>query len=282
MKPNSVLRGSLVIFAAFALACGGNKSSQTQAKSAEPPAHKCGDHAKVETFDLHDDKADKLYAPCSTGGHQDYSGLIHFEAVDHGVKIIIEAKDDEVQLLGPNVKERDAVIVYPTGPNGEKKEVEVPLAHHPGGYRGEKIIHWNELAKLTDEGSRIDIAIHDHDNKSGTHEELKVSVAVSTGKSCEKAIDENPQEITMGKNSGPDLTKEQLGRPMQTDAFMRHCGLSDSANAKICAAVKKGKPLGVSVEVTPSNNKVAACIDRAVRKLSFPSSEKLDVVKQAF
>jgi len=30
------------------------------------------------------------------------------------------------------------------------------------------------------------------------------------------------------------------------------------------------------------NNKVAACIDRAVRKLSFPTSEKLDVVKQSF
>jgi len=75
----------------------------------------------------------------------------------------------------------------------------------------------------------------------------------------------------MGKKSGPEsLTNEQLGRPMQNSAFMQHCGLSDSANADICVAVKKGKPLGVSVSTSPMNNKVAACIDKATRKLAFP------------
>jgi hypothetical protein len=69
---------------------------------------------------------------------------------------------------------------------------------------------------------------------------------------------------------------------MKSSSFFQHCGLADSANAEICVAVKKGKPLGVSVKVSPTNNKVAACIDKATRKLSFPSSEKLDVVKQKF
>ena len=48
------------------------------------------------------------------------------------------------------------------------------------------------------------------------------------------------------------------------------------------AAVKNGKPLGVSVGVTPANKRTAACIDRAARKLHFPSSAKLDVVHQKF
>jgi hypothetical protein len=40
--------------------------------------------------------------------------------------------------------------------------------------------------------------------------------------------------------------------------------------------------VGVSVALTPSNNRVAACIDRATRRLAFPMSEQLDVVHQKF
>ena len=89
-------------------------------------------------------------------------------------------------------------------------------------------------------------------------------------------------EIKMGAKQTKDLTADQLGAPMKSSGFMSGCGLPDSSNAEICAAVKQGKPLGVSVKVNPSNNKIAACIDRSVRKLSFPKSEKLDVVKQTF
>jgi hypothetical protein len=63
---------------------------------------------------------------------------------------------------------------------------------------------------------------------------------------------------------------------------MAGCGLPESAHANICVAVKQGKPLGVSVGVTPKNNRVAACIDRATRKVRFPVSDKLDVVKETF
>ncbi len=69
---------------------------------------------------------------------------------------------------------------------------------------------------------------------------------------------------------------------MKTDAFFRSCGLDAKSSADICVAVKQGKPLGVSVTVAPSNNKVAACIDRATRKLRFPSGPRLDMVKQHF
>jgi hypothetical protein len=40
--------------------------------------------------------------------------------------------------------------------------------------------------------------------------------------------------------------------------------------------------LGVSVKVTPKNNQIAACIDRATRGVKFPASEKLDVVHEHF
>ncbi len=37
------------------------------------------------------------------------------ETLNQGVRILISATDDEVTLLGPDVKERDALIVYPKG-----------------------------------------------------------------------------------------------------------------------------------------------------------------------
>ena len=299
MRTLSILPGLSALFS-FALlsACGGGtppandgstakndapKHGDNVAKPPHPTPHTCGTEDKVHAHDIHDEDGSETFVPCSDSGHHDYSGLIKIETMPEGVHITIHATDDEVKTgaLGSDVKNRDAVIVYPRGKGS--KSVEVPLIHTTHGYTGDKIIPWEDLDKLNDEGTKIHVAIFDHDAKSGSHEELSVQVAVSTGKSCEKAMDENPQTIDMGKkNAKPDLTKDQLGKPMQSSQFFASCGLADSANADICVAVKQGKPLGVSVKVAPSNNKVAACIDKATRKLSFPPSDKLDVVKQHF
>ena len=85
-----------------------------------------------------------------------------------------------------------------------------------------------------------------------------------------------------GAAHGKDLTDDQLGAPMRDAAFFSRCGLADGSKADICVAIRKGKPVGVSVEVNPSNHRVAACIDRATRKLHFPPSDRLDVVHQKF
>ena len=222
------------------------------------------------------------------GGAGDFSGAIKVETIPEGVHITINATDDQVNLgmLGSDVKARDAVIVYPRG-KGEKA-VEVPLMKTKRGYVGDKIVMWDDLDKLTDEGTKFEIAVYDHDGSSSeASEEMHVSVAVSTGKSCERAQDENPQTIDIGAKQGggggrADLSDAQLGGPMKNSGWFSACGLADSANADICVAVKKGKPLGVSVAVTPENKRVAACIDRSARKLHWPESEKLDVVHQKF
>ena len=197
---------------------------------------------------------------------------------------MIRTTDDDVNegKLGDDLKGRDAMIVYPKG-RGEKG-VEIPLKHTAHGYQGDRVIPFSDLEKLTDEGTKLEVSIFDHDDAhtDGKHEELKVSITISAGKSCEKAQDENPQEITMGKSGGADLSNQALGAPFQNPSFLTHCNLPDSASADICVAVKNGKPLGVSVATAPMDKKVAACIDRATRKLSFPSSPKLDVVKEHF
>ena len=222
--------------------------------------------------------------PCSKNGAGDFSGAIKIETIPEGIHITINATDDEVNagVLGSDVRTRDAVIVYTKG--RVAKAIEVPLVKTKDGYVGDKIVLYEDLGKLTDDGTKLDIAVFDHDKSSGQpSEEMHVQVAVSTGKSCEKAQDENPQTINMGaRDAKPDLTREQLGAPMAQSGFFSSCGLGSSANADICVAVKQGKPLGVSVSVTPADNRVAACIDRATRSLKFPTSDKLDVVHQHF
>ena len=283
---------------AAAVACGGSNpppntggtiTGDENAVKQAREMHECGKADQVHQYDLHDEDGDRALVPCSknAGGQNDFSGMIHIETIPEGVHITIHASDDEVTMgaLGSDVKTRDAVIVYPKGPGS--KAIEVPLMKTKDGYTGDKIVMWDELGKINDEGTKIDIAIFDHDKSSGKDaEELHVALAVSTGKSCEKAQDENPQTMDMGsKGKGsPDLTDAQLGAPMNANngALVTNCGLANDAHADICVGLKNGKPLGVSVRVTPGNNKVAACIDRAARRLSFPVSPKFDIAKTKF
>jgi hypothetical protein len=261
---------------------GGGQATPSEIAAAQKP---CGDTDKVHAHDLGSDQPTEAFSPCSKSGASDYSGVIRIETIPEGVHIIINATDDDVNngVLGSDVKQRDAVIVYPKGKNS-KETIEVPLFKTKTGYTGDKIVLYDQLDKLNDEGTKIDVAIFDHDKGDKESEEMHVSVAVSTGMSCEKAMDTIGQSMDMRKSGGggADLTQAQLGVPLNSGQFMAGCGLSSSANADICAAVKQGKPVGVSVSVTPKNNKVAACIDRAARRVRFPASDKLDVVKTHF
>lgn len=276
----STLAGAVVL-----AACGGGQTPSAQSASDQQPTQAeiaqaekpCGSADKTQQADLSSDKETDAFAPCAKGGAGDYSAMVKIEPVDDGVHIIIDATDDDVTLLGPDVKSRDAVIVYPKGKGSSA--VEVPLIKTKTGYHGDKIVFWNDLDKITDDGTKIDIAVYDHDKSSGDTEELHLSVGLSTGKSCEKAQDENPQQVSMGKkDSRPDLTNDQLGAPINNANAASACGLSDSAHAKICVMVRNGKPLGVTVNVDPKNNRVAACIDRRMRRLAFPVDDRPNTV----
>jgi hypothetical protein len=293
----TLLALSIVSLTSLPLACGGEAPSPQSpgapgaAAGTAPPsgevaaaAHGCGATEGVQTHDLNTPTVTQALVPCAKGGAGDYSGMIQIETIPEGVHITIHATDDQVDLgmLGSDAKARDAVIVYPRGKGS--KAVEVPLMKSADGYTGDKIVMWEDLDKLTDDGTKLDIAVFDHDKAGEASEEMHVSVAVSTGKSCERAQDENPQTVDMGKKGSatPDLTDAQLGAPVRDSSWFSSCGLADSAKADVCVAVKHGRPLGVSVGVAPENKRVAACIDRQARKLHWPDSDKLDVLHQKF
>ena len=283
------LRRYLVLCALGATACGGAGTNAGAASPGAPSAsmvHACGENDELHRHELDPNEPGETVAlvPCSSGGAHDYSGVVHVESESDGLHVTIDATDDDFNegVFGSDLKGRDAVLVYPKGRNAKAVEVDLHRTRH--GYHGEKVVSYDELDTLNDEGARMEVGVFDHDDGATAHEELHVQVAVSAGKSCEKAIDENPQVIDGNAHgpSVPDLTDDQLAGPVQSSTFFSNCPLSDSAHANICVAIKEGRPLGVSVKVSPANKGVAACIDRATRKLRWPESAKLDVVHQAF
>lgn len=261
---------------------GGGQTPDSKTAGEAKKVHPCGEVDKTHKYDLHDEDGDDALVPCSKSGGHDYSGGIHIETIPEGVHITIHATDDEFNngTLGGDVKTRDAVIVYPKGPGS--KAIEVPLIKTKDGYMGDRIVPFEELGALTDEGTKIDVAIFDHDKSSGqASEELHVSVAISAGKSCEKAFEETPDTMVIGKAQEKDLSADQLGAPLG-GSVVTSCGLPSSTTADICATMKDGKALGVSVLLTPPNNKIAACIDKGTRRLQFPVSHRPNKIHKKF
>ncbi len=271
----------LAALATSTMACGKGAASPEQEH-----VHPCGDADKTHVHDLNDEDGTEAFIPCAGGGAHDLSGKVKIENTPEGVHIHIDATDEDVNegALGSDTKQRDAVIVYPKG--RKEKSVEIPLVKTAHGYTADKLIAWDELdTKLTDEGAKMDVAIFDHDDGAPAAEELHLSVAVSSGKSCEKAQQEIGQTMDFGKKGGapaPDLSTEQLGAPLKNGTYLDSCHVSEKAAVDICAFVVKGKAVGVSVGVTPTDKKAAMCVDRMTRKMTFPVGARPDTVKEHF
>jgi len=77
-----------------------------------------------------------------------------------------------------------------------------------------------------------------------------------------------------GNTTSSELTNAQLSAPM--GGVLTGCGVPDDMQLTISVAVKLGRAVGVTVETNPPDSNVAACVDRAVRKLRWPTSPKLD------
>jgi eukaryotic-like serine/threonine-protein kinase len=101
------------------------------------------------------------------------------------------------------------------------------------------------------------------------------------GQSCEGAQAAYVEEIKMAGGGQADITRGQYSGIMNSGAYFSHCGVPSNVGVNICVAVQGGRAVGVTVNTTP-NHGSKACITAAVRKLSFPSHPKLDVVRVNF
>jgi hypothetical protein len=104
----------------------------------------------------------------------------------------------------------------------------------------------------------------------------------SDGVTCEEARDQNVEEMNIGQASGPDLSAKDLGSVLNDGKFLQACDVPNDAKISVCAAVKQGQVIGVTVAMLPPNPELETCVAKEVRALSVPSNPKMDLVKTEF
>lgn len=102
------------------------------------------------------------------------------------------------------------------------------------------------------------------------------------GLSCEGAQAKYVEEMKIGEKGAPDLTQGQFAAVLNNGAYLNGCGVPDSTQVNVCAAVQNGRAVGVTVTMQPPSPGAQACVAGKIRGLSFPSNPKLDIARTTF
>lgn len=80
-------------------------------------------------------------------------------------------------------------------------------------------------------------------------------------------------------DAGPKYTRQttplssaQLGEPLVKGSFVGACGAPDNMKVTVDLSVRKGHAEKVSVQTSPPDPKIAACIEHSVRALRWDAS----------
>jgi hypothetical protein len=107
--------------------------------------------------------------------------------------------------------------------------------------------------------------------------------AAVVASSCEAAIARNNEQLEIGAARGaPDISREAYASILQNGRYLAGCSLPERTVFEICAAVKDGHAVGITVVSTPPNSKLNACVRSAVAHLKFPQNPRLDVTHTRF
>jgi hypothetical protein len=107
--------------------------------------------------------------------------------------------------------------------------------------------------------------------------------ARSTLPSCESAVAKasNEWDLTAARGA-PDLSRDTYAAVLENGAYLSHCAVPGGTALDICAAVQKGRAVGITVVAHPADPQVSGCVKAAVESLSFPSHQRLDVTRTHF
>jgi hypothetical protein len=101
--------------------------------------------------------------------------------------------------------------------------------------------------------------------------------------SCEAAVARNNEQYEIGGPRGPaDITRGAYASILENGRYLTGCSLPAKTVFEICAAVKGGRAVGVTVSSNPPSAALNACVRRAVSRLRFPESPRLDVTRTRF
>lgn len=105
----------------------------------------------------------------------------------------------------------------------------------------------------------------------------------SSVSSCEAAVARNNEELRIGAAPGTaDVSREAYAAILQDGRYLTRCNVPERTVFEICAAVKGGRAVGVTVVSSPSSAALNACVRSAVTRLRFPESPRLDVTHTRF
>jgi hypothetical protein len=101
--------------------------------------------------------------------------------------------------------------------------------------------------------------------------------------SCEAAAATANQSIDLGSARGaPDLTRDAFAGVLEHGAYLTRCAIPPRTALEVCAAVRDGAVVGVTVTTEPRDAAINACVRRAVTALRFPRSSQLDITRTRF
>jgi hypothetical protein len=104
----------------------------------------------------------------------------------------------------------------------------------------------------------------------------------SDGVTCEQVRDQYVEEIDMQGGGPADLTASDFGAILNQGTYLSPCNVPADSKVTICAAIKNGSAVGVTVALEPPSPEIEVCVSSQVRALSFPSHPKMDFVKVRF
>jgi hypothetical protein len=101
--------------------------------------------------------------------------------------------------------------------------------------------------------------------------------------SCEAAIARNNEQMTIGAARGSaDVTREAYASILQNGRYLAGCSIPDRTVFEICAAVKDGRAVGITIVSSPASPELNRCVRKAVARLKFPQNSRLDVTHTRF
>jgi hypothetical protein len=123
-------------------------------------------------------------------------------------------------------------------------------------------------------------AMLDHPVPAPSHPAIKTASAVP---SCESVLATAKDEMDLTAARGvPDLSRDAYAVVLENGAYLSPCAIPEGTAVDICAAVQRGRAVGVTVVTRPEDARVSACVRGAVASLAFPSNPRLDVTRTRF
>lgn len=163
----------------------------------------------------------------------------------------------------------------PLNPPAPRDEPE-PVAH--------TVAHGEPRRSAHDEPNQVARGLaHDEPKPARESEPAPAAPATSAIPSCEAAAASAHETIDFGAARGaPDLTRDAFAAVLENGAYLRACAIPTNVSIEICAAVRGGNVVGVSVASEPHRPAVTACVRNAVSRLRFPQSPRLDITRTRF